>query len=116
MPSESTRGPSQSPDLEAEVYVVPTEEGGRRSALFSGYRPSHDFGHSGALNDGMHEYPDGGSLTPGQKGRALIWLSVPELSAGRLYVGMPFTVQEGARVVGRGQIERVLNASLERAL
>ena len=94
-------------DFEATITAFPTAAGGRRNAMFSGYRPNHDLG-LGGLNDATHVYPEGGTLEPGASGHALLWLFAPELQVGRLYVGMEFTVQEGPHVVGRGIIRRVV--------
>jgi translation elongation factor EF-Tu-like GTPase len=63
--------PPRPPDLEAEITLLPAEQGGRSSPAFSGYRPSHNFDVPGTLNDAMHEYVDG-SLRPGDTGRALL--------------------------------------------
>ena len=101
-------------DIEAEVYALATYEGGRKGAMLSGYRPSHDFGKNGHLNDGMHEYPDGGSIDPGSSGRAFIWLLAPDENDGLLSVGESFTVQEGNRIVGRGKIIALPNAALRK--
>lgn len=106
--------PPREPDIEAEIEVIPTDCDGRRSPMFSGYRPNHDFGVEGMLNDALHEYPDSGQLNPGAKGRALLWFLCPEHQLNRLYEGMHFTVQEGRRVVGRGVILKVLNETLRK--
>ncbi|MEM1117324.1 MAG: hypothetical protein AAGJ11_12510, partial [Bacteroidota bacterium] len=75
-------------DLEAVVEMLSTEAGGRRGPAFDDYRPGHDFGHpSGELNGGIHVYPDGGVLAPGETGRVFIWLAVHERNAGRLGEG-----------------------------
>jgi len=107
--------PARSHDIEAEVHALPTSEGGRKSAMLSGYRPSHDFGKSGHLNDGLHEYPASGRIEPGSSGRAHIWLLAADENFGLLSVGDTFTVQEGGRVVGRGEITALPNANLQRA-
>ncbi len=101
-------------DIEAEVYALLTSEGGRQSPLLSGYRPNHDFGKNGHLNDGMHEYPDGGRIDLGHSGRALIWLLCPDENHGLLAVGETFTVQEGSRIVGHGKITGLPNAKLKK--
>ena len=106
--------PPRSHDIEAEIYALPTNEGGRKIALLSGYRPSHDFGKNGELNDGLHEYPDDGRIDLGQAGRAFIWLLTPDRNKELLTVGDSFTVQEGSRVVGRGMITLLPNATLQK--
>ena len=111
--SEYTR-PPRAADLEAEISALPTCEGGRQRPFFSGYRANHDFHLPGEINDAQHEYLDGGKLEPGQTGKALLWLLGPERQKGRLYPGFEFTVQEGARLIGRGKITQVLNAELRK--
>jgi len=106
--------PSIPHDIEAEVHALSASAGGRKSAMLSGYRPSHDFGKNGHLNDGMHEYPDGGRIEPGSSGRAFIWLLAADENYGLLSVGEKFTVQEGSRIVGRGRITALRNAKLQK--
>jgi translation elongation factor EF-Tu-like GTPase len=104
------------PDIEAEISFLPTEQGGRQSPAASGYRPNHDFGLSGTLNDAAHEYIGCESAAPGQTVRANMWFLVPEYQKGRLCTGFAFTVQEGSRVVGNGVVTKVLNAALQRGV
>ena len=105
--------PPRPHDIEAEVYALPTSEGGRRNPFFSGYRPTHDFGKNGELNDGMHDYPDSGRIDLGRSGRAIIWLLSPDRNEGMLRVGDAFTIQEGSRIVGSGKITSLPNATLQ---
>ena len=95
------------PDIEAEITFVPTEQGGRNTAAFSGYRPhfyydSHDW-------DADQEYPDVDSVLPGQTARALLRFLSPEAHLGRVQPGMTFEVREGARVVARGRVTKILH-------
>jgi translation elongation factor EF-Tu-like GTPase len=109
MPVDSTE-----PDFEAEIYALPTEDGGRRTPMQSGYRPNHNFGLPEELNDAQHEYPHGGKLAPGETGVALLRLLAPKRQHKRLFENMEFTVQEGGRIVGRGRITKVLKDELKR--
>lgn len=102
------------PDIEAEISFLPTEQGGRESPATSGYRPTHDFGLRGMLNDAAHEYIGPESVAPGEAAVARMWFLAPEYQARRLYRGLKFTVQEGSRVVGHGVVREVLNAALQR--
>jgi elongation factor Tu len=101
-------------DLEARIAYLRTDEGGRRGPVASGYRPNHDFGLPGEWSGAMHEYPDDSWVQPGQSARALLWLFAPERHLGRLHPGFRFTVREGSRIVGHGEIVRVMHAALER--
>ena len=101
------------PDIEAEISFFPTEHGGRRSPAISGYRPSHDFGLEGTLNDAAHEYVGCESVPPGQTAKTNMWFLAPHYQEGRLYPGFRFTVQEGSRIVGHGIVTKVINAALQ---
>jgi len=103
--------PNRSPDLEVELHLLPTSQGGLRRPMCSGRRVPHDFGLPDEMNDGMYEFPDGGALEPGGTGRAFVWLLAPEQNAGRFAPGFTFRIWE-VRWVGRGKIVRVLNADL----
>lgn len=105
--------PGRAPDIEADIRFLSTDDGGRAHPVRSGYRPSHDFGVDGMLNDAYHEYVDVDSVAPGSTARAKLWLLAPEYQAGRLAPGFKFTVQEGAHVVAHGVVVRVLNAMLQ---
>lgn len=107
------RRPPGPPDLEASITYLTTEAGGRKLPIASGYRPNHDFGLKGELNDAQHEYPDVEWVQPGQTVRSLLWLLVPERQPGRFYPGLSFAVREGPRVVGHGKVLSVLNKALE---
>lgn len=102
------------PDLQAEISLLPTEQGGRQGPAVSGYRPNHDFELAGTLNDAAHEYIGTDTLYPGQTSLANIWLLAPQYQQGRLHVGFRFTVQEGSKIVGNGVITEVLSKELLR--
>ena len=101
------------PDIEARIEFLSTAEGGRHGPVASGYRPNHDFGLPGELNDAQHEYPNNDWVEPGQSALALLWLFSPNRQTGRLYPGFKFKVQEGGHIVGNGEIVSVLNKSLQ---
>jgi translation elongation factor EF-Tu-like GTPase len=103
------------PDIEAKITLLTTEQGGRRSPAISGYRPNHDFGLEGMLNDATHEYINTKVVAPGQTVMANMWFLVAQYQVGRLHPGFRFTVQEGPRIVGHGVITQVFNAELQRA-
>jgi len=100
------------PDIEAEISYLPTAKGGRRAPAVSGYRPTHDFGLGGTLNDAAHEYIDCEAVAPGETARANMWFLAPEYQERRLFPGFKFTVQEGSRIVGHGVVAKVINEAL----
>ncbi len=101
-------------DIEAEIRFLTTEEGGRQSPVKSGYRPHHDFGLEVTQVDAAHIYADDEWVAPGDS--VIAGLIFPPISRryleGQLRQGLEFTVQEGARIVGRGRITEVLNQAL----
>jgi elongation factor Tu len=95
------------PDIEAEIAFVPTEQGGRKTPAFSGYRPQ--FYYDGLDSDADQEYPDVESVAPGQTVRALLRFFSPDRQVGRVFVGMEFQVREGTRVVAHGRVTKILH-------
>jgi elongation factor Tu len=98
---------SHPPDIEAEITFVPTEQGGRKTPVFSGYRPQFYYGEQDW--DADQEYPDVDSVLPGQTVRALLRFVSPEAQIGRIHPGLEFQVREGAHVVGHGKVTKVLH-------
>ena len=101
------------PDIEAEIFFLATERGGRLAPAISGYRPTHNFGLEGMLNDAAHEYVGCDSVSPGQSAMANMWFLEPRYQDGRLFPGFEFTVQEGLRIVGHGIVTQVINTVLK---
>ncbi|HWN96615.1 MAG TPA: elongation factor Tu [Methylomirabilota bacterium] len=99
--------PKYPPDIEAEITFVPTEQGGRKTLAFSGYRPQ--FYYEGNDWDAIHEYPDVESVHPGQTARTLLRFLSPDSHIGRVHPGMEFQIREGARVVGHGRVTKILH-------
>jgi translation elongation factor EF-Tu-like GTPase len=101
-------------DAEAEITFLPTEHGGRVSAVRSDYRPQ--FYYNGRDWDAVHSYPDVEEVRPGETVRAYLGFLSPDEHVGRLQPGTVFLIREGQRVVGYGRITRLLEleASAER--
>ena len=106
--------PLREPDIEAEIRFLPTVEGGRMGPVRTGYRPDHNFGLEGMLNGAHHEFVDRDWVALGERVVTQMWFTVPEYQTGRLAPGFEFTIQEGNKIVGRGQITVVLNPALAR--
>ena len=102
------------PDIEAEIRFLTTDEGGRQTGVTSGYRPHHDFGLEGTQVDAAHVYDNNEWVHPGET--VIAGLAFPPITqehlVGRLQEGLEFTVQEGARIVGRGRVTQILNQAL----
>lgn len=97
-------------DVEAEITLLPTEHGGRASAVQSGYRPQ--FYYDGHDWDAIHSYPDGPEVRPGDTARVYLSFLSPNEHVGRLHAGKVFLLREGNRVVGYGTITRIVDLAV----
>jgi hypothetical protein len=102
--------PSREPDLEVELMLFATDEGGREQVLWQGCRMPHDLGLPDEMNDGMYEFI-GCPPSPGETARAWLWLLAPDRNQCRIAVGFEYQVWEG-RVIGKGRVLRVINPLL----
>jgi translation elongation factor EF-Tu-like GTPase len=93
-------------DVEAEITLLPTEHGGRASAVQSNYRPQ--FYYDGHDWDAVHYYPDVAEVRPGETARVYLGFLSPDEHVGRLHPGKVFLLREGNRVVGYGKITQLL--------
>ncbi len=93
-------------DIEAEIYFLTTEEGGRKSYALNGYRPQ--FFYYGKDWDAPHEYPDVEKVNPGDTVRAFLGFLSPQEHVNKIHVGMEFLIREGSKTVGRGVVIKIL--------
>jgi translation elongation factor EF-Tu-like GTPase len=94
-------------DVEAEITLLPTEHGGRASAVRSNYRPQ--FYYAGHDWDAVHYYPDVVEVRPGDSARVYLGFLSPDEHVGRLCPGQVFLLREGNHVVGYGKVTRLLD-------
>ncbi len=103
------------PQIQADVRFLTTAEGGRQGGIATGYRPTHDMGHTAdLLNDGKHEYLGRDWVELGEAVTALITFLVPEYQYVQLVEGMSFKIQEGSKIVGHGTITAVLDQKMRK--
>lgn len=95
------------PDIEAEIYFLTTEEGGRKTPAYSGYRPQ--FFYDGNHWDARQDYVGVSEVYPGQTATTELTFANPEYQIGKLYPGKEFLVREGQQVVARGKVTKILN-------
>jgi len=93
--------------IEGLVEFLPTEAGGRNGPAFSGYRPQ--FYYAGHDWDAQHEYPDVKEVRPGDTVRVLFTFLSPKEHLGKVRIGMPFLIREGARTVAYGTIMKIFD-------
>ncbi|MFO0113468.1 MAG: elongation factor Tu, partial [Betaproteobacteria bacterium] len=84
-------------DFEAEIYVLSTDEGGRRTPFFNGYRPQFYFRTTDVT--GALQLPAGTEMVmPGDNVKIVVQLIAPIAMED----GLRFAIREGGRTVGAG--------------
>lgn len=102
--------PNREPDLEVELSLLPTDNGGRRQPLWQGCKLPQDFGLPDEMNDGMYEFT-GEPPIPGGSQKAHVWLLAPERNQGRIFKGFEYRGWAGS-FIGHGKVIRVINPIL----
>ncbi|MBN6048659.1 elongation factor Tu [Lactobacillus helveticus] len=91
-------------EFKAQVYVLKKEEGGRHTPFFSDYRPQFYF-HTTDIT-GEIELPGGTEMVmPGDNTEFTVTLIKP----AAIEKGTKFTIREGGRTVGAGQVTEILD-------
>lgn len=93
-------------DIEAEIYFLTPQEGGRETPVFNGYRPQFYYNENDW--DAQHIYPDVEQVNPGDTVRVYLGFLSPKEHLGKVHVGMEFLIREGARTVGKGVITKII--------
>jgi elongation factor Tu len=83
----------------AELYVIPTKEGGRHTPILAGYKPQFFFGTTDVTGS-IVDLDGTKMLTPGDHARVSLELQKPV----GMEAGMRFAVREGSKTVGAGVI------------
>lgn len=96
----------------AKLTYLTTEEGGRKGYATSGYRPHVKFPFSDQVTSGQQFFIGYEMVFPGGAVDAEITLLTTKYYEGKLSPGMTFEFAEGNRVVGHGEILKVLDEKL----
>ena len=105
---------NKQPDFIAELQYLTTEQGGRKTAALSGYRPQVKFAFSNNQTSGQQKFIDKYTVYPGDKVFAEIAIISTDFLIAKLEIGLQFDFREGSRVIGTGIITKVLNPILLR--
>lgn len=96
-----------------------TEQGGRKTPAFSGYRPQVKFDFTEMQKSGQQTFIDKEIVYPGDKvkakAKAKIKILSPDYFEDSLKAGMNFENRDGSNVIGTGQIKHVIKGKLEKA-
>lgn len=94
------------PELEAEIYYLSEQEGGRFHYVKSGYRGQ--FYYNGRDWDAQQEFIDKVICNPGETVNVRLQTLSPYLHVGQFYLGQKFEIREGLKTVGHGKITQIL--------
>ncbi len=86
----------------AELYVIPTKEGGRHTPITPGYKPQFFFGTTDVTGE-MKEFGEVKMILPGDHATVSFELLKPV----GMEPGMRFAVREGGKTVGAGVVVSV---------
>ena len=90
--------------FKGQVYILSKDEGGRHTPFFSDYRPQFYF-HTTDIT-GEIELPEGTEMVmPGDNTEFTVTLIKP----AAIEKGTKFTIREGGRTVGAGQVTEILD-------
>ncbi len=96
----------QYPELEADIYYLTEREGGRRTAVASGYRGQ--FHYDNQDWDAGQQFLDKELCQPGDTVKVLLQTASPDFHIGKLFIGKDFEIREGVKVVGKGIITKII--------
>ena len=91
-----------------------TEQGGRKTPVFPGYRPHVQFGHKPFNTSGQQIFLSKSQVNPGEKADAEITIIAKETFKNELSIGMIFKFCEGGIIIRFGEIIRILNKEFEK--
>ncbi|WP_108116311.1 elongation factor Tu [Kordia periserrulae] len=101
-------------DFIAALEFLKTSESGRKTPVYSGYRPHIEFeNYPEYLTSGEQTYIGQEVVELGTKVKATIKLLATSYFSKRLYENMEFKFCEGARVIGFGKILQIINTELQ---
>lgn len=103
----------QNSDFKASLKYKTIEEGGRETAVKSGYRPTLKFNFDEMLTSGIQTFIDKEQVHPGESVDAYIKILSEPHFYGRLEEGIGFVFTEGDRTIGTGVIKEILNQHLK---
>ena len=92
------------------AFFLSTEEGGRQTPAFSGYRPNHNFGEASGREFyiGQITFERSESILPGESREVdIVFLSGPGLMDA-LRSGRPWRIQEGPKLLATATLIEIL--------
>ena len=102
-------------DFIATLKYKTTEQGGRKTAAKTGYRPQVKFDFDEMQTSGQQTFIDRELVFPGDTVEAEMKILSADYFTNRLTDKMQFEIREGAKVIGTGIIKHIINEKLKKA-
>ena len=99
------------PELEAEIYYLREDEGGRKTPVANNYRGQ--FHYDGKDWDASQNFIDKQLCFPGETVAVLIRTANPIRHIGKFFVGKCFEIREGTTIVGKGVVTKILRRDFQ---
>jgi translation elongation factor EF-Tu-like GTPase len=100
-------------DFIAILKYRTAEEGGRKTAAHSGYRPDIKFPFDKMLTCGFQNFIGQEKVFPGESVKAEIKITATEYFKGQLFENLEFEFREGSKIIGTGKILEIVNPILK---
>jgi hypothetical protein len=101
-------------DFIASLTYRTTEQGSRKTAAKSGYRPQVKFDFTEMQTSGQQTFIDREFVFPGDSVDAEIKILSVDFFANSLTEGMDFEFREGSTIIGTGKIKHIINDKLKK--
>lgn len=108
--SNSNKYKLREPQLEAEIYYLTEQEGGRKTAVNNGYRGQ--FHYNGKDWDTPQQFIDKETCNLGETVKVYLQTLSPDFHIGHFFVGQEFETREGSKIVGKGKITRIIRPDI----
>ena len=102
----------KTPELEVEIYYLTTEEGGRITPLYSGYRGQ--FFYDGNHWDAQQKFIDNEVCNLGETVKVYLKTMRPINHFKKFFIGKEFEIKEGAKTVGKGIITKIMRSDFNK--
>ena len=103
---------NKTPDFIADLHYLTTEQGGRKTPVFTNYFPQVKFSFSKNQDGGRQKFLNKEVVNPGEDVIAEITLLDSQWCNNRLKTGLKFDIVEGPKLMGTGVIVVILNKEL----
>ena len=90
-----------------EITFIPTEHGGKKKNVYSGYRPQ--FYYDNKDRDANQTYIDFSEVKPGDTAKAYLTFLSPKEHKNKLKTGSHFLLREGQKIVVYGHVIDIID-------